>query len=395
MNKLEKTAIISAIVTAVIALIKFLAGTFFGSIALVADSIHSFTDIIGSIAMLFGFRFSDIKSKEFPYGLYKLENLVSLFIAVLILYTSFEILKKSVDAVLTTAFQQAGVITIIAALFSLIASFLLAKYKFKVGREENSPSMLSEAKHTQLDAITTIGVLIGVSASFVGFPLLDPIIGIFIALFVFKAGAEILFDSAKVLLDVSLDYKTMKKIEKIAATEKAVKVKELIARNSGRYIFVDLKLETNIKDLKKVDQLKKQCEKKIRETVPRIDKIMLDIEYKKKDILIYSVPLLQKNKNSGIALEFGSAPFFGLFKIINKSGKQKLLESKIIENPYAKKSRQKGILAAELLAKNKVDVLFTVEEIHKGGGRYALQDYFIETRKTNKKVFSELLEEFK
>ncbi len=395
MNRLEKTAIVSAIATAVIALIKFLAGTFFGSIALVADAIHSFTDIIGSIAVLFGVRFSDVKSKKFPYGLYKLENLVSLFLALLIFYTAFEILKTSIDAAMNSVLQEAGAITIIAALFSLLVSFLLAKYKFKVGREENSPSMLSEAKHTQLDAITTVGVLIGVIASFAGFPLFDPIMGILIALLIFKAGAEILFDSAKVLLDVSLDYKTMKKIEKIAAAEKAVKVKELTARNSGRYIFVDLKLETNIKDLKKVDQLKKQCEKKIRETVPRIDKIMLDIEYKKKDVLFYSVPLMQKNKNSKIALEFGTAPFFGLFKVINKAGKKKLLESKIIENPYAKKSRQKGILAAEMLAKNKIDVLFTSGEMHKGGGYYALQDYFIEIKKTNKKFFGELLEEFK
>ncbi len=394
MNRLEKAAIVSAIVTAAIALIKFLAGTLFGSIALVADAIHSFTDIVGSIAVFFGVRFSDIKSKKFPYGLYKLENLVSLFLSLLIFYTAFEVLREAI-AGLSGPLEKVGAIAIVAAAFSLVVSFLLARYKEKVGREENSPSMLSEAKHTKMDAMTTVGVLVGVSLSFAGFPFLDPIIGIVIAVLVFKAGVEILLDSAKVLLDVSLDYKTMKKIEKIAAGQKEVKVKELIARNSGRYVFVDLKLETSIKELKKVDQLRKQCEEKIRAAVPRIDKIMLDIEYRKKDVLLYAVPLAQKSKNSTIVPEFGTAGFFGLFKVSNKPEEKKLLESKIIENPYAKGATKRGILAAQLLAKNKVDVLFVKEEMHKGGSYYALQDYFIETRKTDKKTFNELLEAFK
>jgi len=392
MNKLEKAAIVSAIATAVIALIKFLAGTFFGSIALIADAIHSFTDIIGSIAVLFGVRFSDVKSKKFPYGLYKLENLVSLFLSLLIFYTAFEILSKAIEATMNPVLQQAGPIAIAAALFSLVVSFLLARYKFRVGREENSPSMLSEAKHTKLDAMTTVGVLVGVTLSFAGFPFLDPIVGILIAVFVFKAGVEILLDSAKVLLDTSLDYKTMRKIERIAAGQKEVKVKELVARNSGRYVFVDLSLETNLKDLKRVDQLKKQCEEKIMEAIPRIDKIMLDIEYKKKDVLLYAVPLEKKSKASEIASEFGTAAFFGLFKVSNKE--KKLLESKIIENLHTKAKAKRGTLAAQLLAKNKVDVLLVKSELHKGGAHYALQEYFIETQQTKAKTFRELLEEF-
>ncbi len=395
MNKLEKAAIVSAIATAAIALIKFFAGTFFGSIALVADAIHSFTDIVGSIAVFFGVRFSDIKSKKFPYGLYKLENLVSLFLALLIFYTGFEILNEALAAVIGKGTQQAGSMAIAAALFSLIVSFLLARYKFKVGKEENSPSMLSEAKHTQLDAVTTVGVLLGVSASFAGFPFLDPVVGIGVALLVFKAGAEILFDSAKVLLDMSLDYKTMKRIEKIAESQKNVRVKELAARNSGRYVFVDLKLETDLKDLKRVDQLRKACEEKIRKEVPRIDKIMIDVEYRKKDVLVYAAALEKNSVESPIAREFGTAKFFGFAKISNKLGEKKLLESRVIENPHWKSKARKGILAAELLAENKADVLFAKEEMRKGGAYYALQENFVEARKTSKKTFRGLLEEFK
>ncbi len=393
MNELEKAAIISAIVTAIIAIIKFTAGTFFGSIALVADAIHSFTDIIGSIAVFFGIRFSEIKSKKFPYGLYKLENMVSLFLALLIFYTAFEILLN-VIASLNAPVERAGVIAIAAAALSLVVSFILAKYKFKIGKKENSPSMLSEAKHTQLDAITTVGVLFAVSASYMGFPIIDPIIGFFVALLVFKAGVEIFIDSARVLLDVSLDYKTMKKIEGIVGEEKEIRIKDLAARSSGRYIFVDLKLETDIKDLKRVDQMRKRCEEKIKKKIPRLDKIMVETEYKKKDVLLYAVPLLQKKQSSLLAPEFGTAGFFGFFRLTNKPGEKKLLGSWIIKNPYLKESSKRGILAAELLAKEKVDILITAEKMHKGGSYYALQDNFVEMQETNTKTFDKILKKY-
>ena len=83
MNRLERAATISAIATAVIAIVKFIAGVTFNSLALVADAIHSTVDIIGSIAVFLGIKFSSIKSKQFPYGLYKIENLISLFLACL------------------------------------------------------------------------------------------------------------------------------------------------------------------------------------------------------------------------------------------------------------------------------------------------------------------------
>ncbi len=255
--------------------------------------------------------------------------------------------------------------------------------------------MLSEAKHSMLDAYGSVGVVAAVALSFAGFPMADPLIGLAVAVLVFKAGAGIFIDSAKVLLDASLDYKTVRKIERIAAGQKGVRVKKIIARNSGRYVFVDLLLETDIKDLKRVSQLHKQCEEKIKQAIPRIDKIMIDIEYKKKGILTYAIALEGNSKKSKISKEFGTAGFFGLFKVTNKPNKKRLVESRIIKNPYTKSETKRGILAAQLLGKNNVDVLFSKEQMHKGGAYYALQEHFIEIKLTDKKTFEEILSEFR
>lgn len=394
MNKLEKAALVSVAGNAIVSVLKFVAGTMFGSVALVADAIHSFTDIIGSVAVFFGVRFADSKTEKFPYGLYKLENFVSIFIAIIIFWSGIEIASESL-AKLNTATQITGFGAITVAIVSLAVVYALAKYKERVGRETHSPSMISEAKHSMLDAYGSVGVVAALGLSMAGFPVFDPLIGLVIAVLVFRAGAEIFMDSAKVLLDISLDYKTIKKIEKIAVRQKAVRVKELVARNSGRYIFVDLKLETDLKDLKKVDRLHKSCEEEILRTIPRIDKIMIDIECKEKPVLVYAVALKRNSMKSPIAEEFGTAKFFGLFKATNKLEENKIIEKKVIENPYWKSKERKGILAAQLLANNKVDVLFTKEEMHKGGAFYALQESFIEMIKTQKKTLDKLLEEFK
>jgi cation diffusion facilitator family transporter len=390
MNELERAAIISSFATAVIAIVKFVVGTLFGSVALIADAMHSFTDIIGSIAVFFGIRFSEIKTDKFPYGLYKLENLISLFLSLIIFYTSINIVFDVIDSI-GKPVANAGSLTILAALFSLIVSLVLAKYKHRVGKKNNSPSMINESKHTKMDAITTMGVLIGVTASFLGYTFLDPIIGFLVALLVFKAGLEIFIDSSKVLLDASLDYKTLRKIESIIEKEKGVKVSSLMARSSGRYIFVEMKLQTNIKDLKKASQLKEKYEKEIKQKIPFIDKIIIETDYKKKNVLLYAIPIQKNSEISLLSEDFGTTNFFGFVKI--SLLEKKIISKKIVSNPFASKKSRKGILAARLLTKKKTDVLITKKEMHEGGAFYALQDNFIEMKTSKEKTFKKVIEE--
>ncbi len=391
MNKLERTAILSTLANIFLSVIKLVAGLLFSSIALIADAMHSFTDIIGSLAVFFGIKFSTIKSKRFPYGLYKLENLISLFVSLLIFYAAFEIASDALVS-LHAAKQITSILPSLVAFFSFIFVFVLAKYKEKIGKAENSPSMLAEAKHSLGDAASSLAVVAGVTLSFLGMPYFDPIVGFAVALLVFKSGAEILLDSVKVLLDASLDYATMRRIEKLASKQKNVRVKEIIARNSGRFVFVELKLETNLKDLKAVSRLQKECEEKIKKEIPRIDRITIEIEYKKKPVLCYAVPLESNSLKSRIAQEFGLAKYFGLFKVDTK--KRKLIEYNIIENPNWNAKHRRGILAAELLAGHNVDVLLNKGALHKGGAYYALQDSFIEIKNTKAKSFEELLKKY-
>ena len=94
----KKAALVSIVVTAFLTVIKYSMGILSGSIALIGDAIHSLTDVISSIGVLIGLKISSRKPTEtFPYGFYKAENIVSLFLALAIFYAGYEIVHTSVE----------------------------------------------------------------------------------------------------------------------------------------------------------------------------------------------------------------------------------------------------------------------------------------------------------
>jgi cation diffusion facilitator family transporter len=101
LKKGETAAKFSTLVNLFLAIIKGVVGVLSGSIALIADSLHSFTDIFASLAVYIGLRLSRRKPDEkFPYGYYKFETLASLVISVIIIITGFEIIIESLNDIL-------------------------------------------------------------------------------------------------------------------------------------------------------------------------------------------------------------------------------------------------------------------------------------------------------
>ena len=211
----KKAALVSIAVTAFLAFIKYSVGVLSGSIALVADAIHSLTDVISSIGVFLGLKISSRKPTEaFPYGFYKAENIVSLLLALAIFYAGYEIILSSVEKFEEVVLTDVP-IAISAALISLVFTLLLSSYKLKVGRETKSPSLVADGKHTRTDVYASVVVLLGILGNYFGFYALDPVAGILVAVFIFKSGYEILKDSIKVLLDASIDYESLQGYEKL------------------------------------------------------------------------------------------------------------------------------------------------------------------------------------
>ncbi|RZN42439.1 MAG: cation diffusion facilitator family transporter [Methanosarcinales archaeon] len=389
----KKAALISVGVTAFLAAIKFLAGTLSGSIALVADAVHSLTDVISSIGVVVGLKISDREpTKTFPYGFYRAENIVSLFLAFAIIYAGYEIVLTSVEKFTVVSALVNVPYAIMAALLSLLFTLLLSRYKLKVGRAENSPSLIADGEHTRADTYASTAVLAGILGNYAGFYFLDPASGIIVSLFVFKAGYGILKDSIKVLLDASIDYESLNRIREITSETHGVgRIQSLAARSSGKFIFIELEIGTKLKDLEQAHQLSDRIEMRIKSEIKNVDRVLIHIEPEDRGILRYAVPCTENNGlMSKVSGHFGEAEYFCIFDM--QRDDNDFIDMRFLKNPFATLEKRKGLKAAELLVANDIDKLITKESILQKSPFYVLDDAYVASEETDLDTIGAVIE---
>ena len=388
----KKAALVSIVVTAFLVVIKYSVGVLSGSIALLADAVHSFTDVISSIGVFIGLKISSRKPTEsFPYGFYKAENIVSLFLALAIFYAGYEIVLTSVEKFEEVVLTNVPV-AILVAVTSLVLTLLLSSYKLKVGRDLNSPSLIADGKHTRADVYASAVVLLGILGNYLGFYSLDQIAGIMIAVFIFKSGYEILKDSIKVLLDASIDYDSLHKIRELASEVHGVrKIHSLKARGSGKFIFVEMEIETSLRDLERAHLVSDKIEANIKSELKNVDKVIIHIEPVAKDFIRFAVPCTEnEGMRSKVSWHFGEAEYFCIFDI--KAVDNELMDMRFVRNPFVTLEKQKGLKAAELLVSHKIDKIVTKESIAKKSAFYVFDDAYVEFEVTDSDTLGELIE---
>jgi len=206
MEKSEKIALLSTMNNGGLSALKLVLALLSGSVALIADALHSFTDVIASLAVWIGLRISKRRSRAFPYGLYKVENLVSLITSLAIFFAGYEIVRE----VLT---RSGGTlthlpVTLVGVVLTIVATFAFSRYELKVGREIGSPSLIADAQHVKTDMFSSAVIFVGLAGGLVGWPLDKPA-ALVVVFFIARAGWSVLSDAVRVLLDASLDFETL------------------------------------------------------------------------------------------------------------------------------------------------------------------------------------------
>jgi len=356
-----------------------------GSLALAASATDSSVDIIASVAVLVGLVISKRKSSSFPFGLYKVENVVSIVIAVLIFVAGYEIAKEAIvgaaSAVTTEWWMLFGVgLTVIVPL-------LWSRYELRVGRAANSPSLMAEARHYQTDVLSSLIVFVSVAASGVGFPV-DRIGALLIVPFIAKSGWDLLADGMKVLLDASLDAETLDEVRAVAESFPGVaQVKSVVGRNSGRYRFLQADVVVRTSDLEKAHHLSEGLEEAIKSGVSNVERVVIHYEPEVRTSFKYGIPL--QDPGGAMSEHLGKAPYFALIELSAHDGS--LLRQEILANRYGSEEKQKGLLVARMLVEEGVDVLFLKESLEGKGPSYVLADGGVETRLTQASSLAEIL----
>lgn len=391
MNTREKVAGLSILVNTALAIFKFVLGSLSGSVAIIADGIHSTSDIVASIAVLLGLKISQRKSKQFPYGLYKVENIVAIVSAMAIFFAGYEIVKEVI-------FQpnQAEMTHIVAAMIGVCitigVTYLFSRYEIRVGKTVGSPGLIADGKHVQTDMLSTIVVLASLIGKYFGLSLDKPA-AVIVSIFIAHAGWEILIEGVKVLLDASLDKNTLQQISAILIEHPAVKtIKSLTGRNSGSYKFIETELVLDVRDLKRAHTVSTQLEQDIKTQVQNVDHILIHYEPVTKETLLFAVML--DELGGRISDEFGAAPYIALLR--KHIERREIVEQKILINPFISQKTGKGIALAEFLAQQHADVVFTKTPFHGKGPEYVFSDANIRiqiTRETRLEEFVQMIKE--
>jgi len=353
-----------------LAIMKALLAFFSGSLAITASAIDSGTDAVASLVIYGGVKLSSKKTRTFPMGLYKLENVASVLIALFIFIAGYEIIREILSPV--ESFPRISLSYIILLLAGTVATLLFGQYAISVGRRTGSPTLIAEGRHRQVDVLSSIVVLVSVTLSYFGLNLnilgvtIDQISAALILIFIARAGWELLSDGMRVLLDASIDISTLDSIREIIKSEPMVsEIKSLMGRNAGRFRFIQATITLNTENLERAHRISEDIEMKIRNHVKHVEKVI--IHYGPPERTHDRVALPLEDGKGRISMHFGEAPYFGIVHIRRKD--KEIEKQEIVENPHRLVETAKGIRVAEWLVEQGVEHVGMKEDVsHKGPG---------------------------
>jgi cation diffusion facilitator family transporter len=384
---LERWGWYSIAVNVVLGLINLVIARASGSLAVEAEMVHNLVDLLTAVAVLIGLRLSTRKSKDFPYGLYKLENVVAVGLALMIFFTAYEIAR---DAFLEpTRLATVDPWMLVGVVVATAIPLVFSHFELRAGQAANSPSLIADAKEYRAHVFTTGVVFAALLVQRFNLPL-DRVAALVIVVAIAKTGWDLLADGMRVLLDASLDADTILQIRDIITAEPTVaELKWAAGRNAGRFRFVEAEVALRVRELERAEATTRRIEEQIREAVPYVDRVLIHAEPMERTHLRYAVPL--SDTAGALSEHFGEAPYFALVTVRLADGAVE--EQQIVANPHGALEKAKGIRVAEWLVAQKVDVVLLSESLRGKGPLYVFGDAGVEMQETAATTLEEALEE--
>lgn len=238
----KKVTLIGALVNALLGIIKLVGGIVLHSHALVADGVHSFSDLITDFMVVFASKFSSQDADvSHPYGHQRIETAATLLLALLLVLAGLGIAWDALDELLSHSHDMPGWLALPIALLSIAANEILYHYTRRAGMRIQSPLIIANAWHHRSDAAASIVVALGLIGSLLGYVYLDALAAVIVGLLIVKMGVSYALNSVKELVDTAVDKETLAQIEQlITQVEGVKKIHQLRSRLMGGDIYIDV-----------------------------------------------------------------------------------------------------------------------------------------------------------
>ena len=253
-REIYRVTFIGLVVNLVLAVGKLAAGIVGRSSAMIADAVHSFSDLATDVVVI---AFAKISARpcdsRHDYGYGKYETLASIVISLALAVVGAGILVSGIRAIHTVLsggeLPRPGVVALVAAVVSLVVKEALYRYTVRAGRRIASPSVVANAWHHRSDALSSLGTLVGIGcAYFLGekWRIADPIAALVVAIFIFKISLDLIRTGLGELLERSLPEQTEQEILRIATADPAVRSPHnLRTRRIGASIAVEMHIRVD------------------------------------------------------------------------------------------------------------------------------------------------------
>jgi cation diffusion facilitator family transporter len=271
--KIERWGWYSIGVNLLLAALNLVVAAASGSLAVSAEVIHNLVDLVSAFGVLIGIKLANRTSRRFPYGLYKIENVISAVIAILIFMTAYEFARR---AVLSESTQVTATPWMLACLaLAATIALLFSHFELRAGRRARSPALTADAREYRVHALTTGVAFAAVVAEWLELPV-DRVAALLIVAAIVKTGWDLLSESMRVLLDASLDRDTLRRIRDIAGEEPSVvEAPEVRGRNAGRFRFVEIEVVLDIDDFEAADATAHRIEDRIRNEISNVERVLV------------------------------------------------------------------------------------------------------------------------
>ncbi|GAB2580484.1 cation diffusion facilitator family transporter [Microlunatus antarcticus] len=192
----------SLVVLAVTAVLQIVVVAFSGSVALLADTVHNFSDALTAVPLWVAFALSRrAATRRYTYGYGRVEDLAGLFVVAMIALSAVVAAVEAVRRFVDPQPMDHLVWVLVAGLVGFAGNELVAVYRIRVGRQIGSAALVADGIHARTDGFTSLAVVVGVVGVWLGFPLADPVVGLLISLAIFVLLVGTARDIGRRLLD--------------------------------------------------------------------------------------------------------------------------------------------------------------------------------------------------
>ncbi|WP_019222337.1 cation diffusion facilitator family transporter [Bartonella rattaustraliani] len=243
---LKSLTLYSIFVACIVFALKYWAYTLTGSVALYSDALESIVNILTTLAAWWAIKVSmKPADQDHPFGHHKAEYFSAILEGGLIIIAAIIILKEAWISLSTTQVLQKPGLWLVIHLVASVLNYLWGFILIRQGKLHRSPALKADGVHFITDVFTSLAILIGLIAGFVGgWGIVDPILAIIVAVNILLQGWKVIHGAVQGLMDVGVELnETMRIRELISANAQgALEVHDLLTRVAGRITFIEFHL---------------------------------------------------------------------------------------------------------------------------------------------------------